>query len=184
MALTILVPNVSQAITSEGPSEPFDSNTHSTVCNAFDSELAGMPSFESIPSWNFGPDRKKSIFKLDPEFRSQVLLGAKMKMASPSITVNFEPLITQFIRHAELESNSAKILPWVYATTTESIVIEFETAVRLIDHAEDELNLAMYDSLYGQSSISKQDHLGSAAAKLDEAEVTLFLLIEFAKIEL
>lgn len=118
------------------------------------------------------------------DFKKQEL-PKKFPSAPKARTVpNLEPLIDQLIRHADLNSSATKLMPWVYTTTSETVVADYEAAVTRLDVANHCLQEAMGNVLSEQNSLELDPSLVHATIELDNAEFTILLLVEIAKLEL
>ena len=61
------------------------------------------------------------------------------------VVPNLNPLIKQLMRHSELDTQSTKIMPWVYASGTEMMVADYEDAVTKLESAGLHLQAAMHN---------------------------------------
>lgn len=118
------------------------------------------------------------------DFKKQDLRKIMPAAAAAKASPNLEPLIDQLVRHADLNSSAMKIMPWVYATTAESVVADYEDAVTSLDIADECLQEAIRKVLYGRVSIGVDPMVVHAASQMDHAEFTILLLFEIAKLEL
>lgn len=136
-----------------------------------------------------GPSIRFSVFPTDPgpepfDFKKQEL-PKKVPAYSPSKTIpNLDPLFEQLIRHADLNSSAQKIMPWVYTTSTETVVADYEDALKRLDLADECIHEAMRNLLYERDSLGADPLLAQATLELDHAEFTIMLLVEIAKLEL
>ncbi len=170
-------------IESAEPAALIKTNGSTRSTSSFESASAIRTSFvrpleplESIaPSLGLPPDfKKQSIPKNLP----------KLDRETPTSPPNLDSLIDQLIRHSELEFSARKILPWVYGTSTEIVVADFELALNRIDLAGHELELAMYRAFFEVGSTETDPNLTLAKSHLDNAEFTILMLVEMAKLEL
>lgn len=118
------------------------------------------------------------------DFKKQEL-PKKIPATAKSKTIpNLEPLIDQLVRHADLDSSAKKIMPWVYTTTTETVVADYEEAVKRLEFADECLQEAMRNVLWENNSLEIDPMLVQGTLELDYAEFTILLLVEIAKLEL
>ena len=148
------------------------------------------PGPSSIPGPTMG-----ELPNLPLDFKRQELLQKKKSKKGgkqsgighdeQSAVPNLDPLISQIIRHADLQADANKILPWVYATTTEMVVADFEDAFVAIDEAGELIDQAMLYVLMESSTLHESNlPLIEATTRLDDAELTIILLMELARLEL
>jgi hypothetical protein len=118
------------------------------------------------------------------DFKKQEL-PKKIPAPSQAKTIpNLDPLFEQLFRHYDLDSSARKIMPWVYTTTTETVVADYEDAMTRLDLADICLQEAMRNMLCEHDSIGVDPLLIQATSELDYAEFTIMLLVEIAKLEL
>ena len=144
---------------------------------------------EAIHSVGPAPSIRFSVLRSNPgpepfDFKKQEL-PKKVPAYSPSRTIpNLDPLFEQLIRHADLNTSAQKIMPWVYTTSTETVVADYEDALKRLDFADQCIHEAMRNLFYEQDSLGTDPLLTQATLELDHAEFTIMLLVEIAKLEL
>ncbi len=75
-------------------------------------------------------------------------------------------------------------MPWVYTTTTETVVADYEEALTRLEVADNCLQEAMRNVLFDRNSLAIDPLITQATSELDNAEFTILLLLEIAKLEL
>lgn len=118
------------------------------------------------------------------DFKKQEIPKKNLMPPPAAAMPNFDPLIDQLIRHTELSSYANRLMPWVYTTTAESVVADFEEAATRLDFADECLQQAMRNAICENGSLEVDPMLRSATEEIDKAEFTIILLLEIAKLDL
>ena len=152
--------------------------------------------FVLVPGWVMGAASSHSSTEINNvrsarrpgpssmDFKKQDPAQTIPTIAKARLIPNLDPLINQLIRYADLNSSAIKIMPWVYTSTTESVVADFEDALSNLDLADECLQEAMRKVLYEDNVLEMDPTLKLAMLQLDDAEFTILLLVEIAKLEL
>ena len=118
------------------------------------------------------------------DFKKQDIPKIAPALSRAKTVPNLDPLIDQLIRYTELNSSATKLMPWVYTTTTETVVADYEEAVTRLEFADECLQQAMWNMLQERTSLEADPMLVAATTEMDNAEFTILLLVEIAKLEL
>ena len=125
-----------------------------------------------------GPGPSSSA--LDSKLRTSLTEIIELEK-SPPPPLGLELLIDQIIRQSDLDHQVNELMPWVYSSGDDSVVVDFEEAVEQIEDAGRYLNIAMQRILIkSNDSIGLDPALAIAKLELDEAELTIWYLQELA----